>query len=676
MLGTPRSSKPSAASETRGGGSIPLAPSNRPGEKMQKYFTAGVAGHVDHGKTTLVRCLTGIDTDRNPEEKSRGVSIESSVAPLPLPSGQSLALIDVPGHTDYLKNAIRGLNSVDLGILVVAVDDGVMPQTREHLEILQFFGARGGLVVLSKTDLVDEETAEIAELEIQEAVENSFLQGRPILKFSMKQPDTGHGVLEALDSELRRVKPRTPPAPFRLWVDQAKHFSGFGTVVSGTVLSGKITSGDRLSLLPKGTPVRARSIQSHGLEIEAARPGQRIGINLSNTPIKAVARGMSLTSPDSFIPGYLLNVFLKVSPRARQALKNRQRVKFHLGTAVVNAMAALMDTEQLNPGDEGLVQIRLLRPLGVCCRDRFVVSLLNRNIVIGGGVVLEVAREKYRQSKAARVVPVLKALQKNDLSGFVDIVFDQNRTRLIPAHALAARSGFAPADLQAAINARVTKGALTYVKGHGAIASANLDQLKSQVHGIAQNILQSNQLRKNVALTEIMAQLEKDSEEVLVKFIADTLCAEGRWIKLDGGYQLADAVSVVDAKHAELIDRLMAYAEASNLTPFSADTFFKLNRERYRKPQIQKTLDYLFSQKKMIRLDDNRFLSLKALEDIKIRVSKAILDKGAITMQDCRSILGYGRWVGTPILDYLDSIGFTVRKGKERFLCSKEDALA
>ena len=384
---------------------------------------------------------------------------------------------------------------------------------------------------------------------------------------------------------------------------------------------------------------------------------------------------MTLATPDSIIPGYLLNVVLRVSPRARKALKNRQRVKFHLGTAVVNAMAALMDTEQLNPGDEGLAQIRLLKPLGACCRDRFVVSLLNRNMVIGGGAVLEVAHEKYRLSKAAKVVPVLKALQRNDLPGFVDIVFDQNRTRLISAHTLAAGSGFATADLQAAINARVAKGTLTYVKGHGAISSANLEQLKSQVHGLAQTILQYNQLRKNVALTEIRAQIEKNSEEVLVKFVIDLLCAEGRWIKLDGGYQLADAVSVVDATHAELIDRLNAYAEVSNLTPFSADTFFKLNRERYGKPQIQKTLDYLFSQKRMIRLDDNRFLSLKAIDEIKIRVSNAILEQGSITIQDCRSILGYGRWVGTPILDYLDSIGFTVRKGKERFLCSNEDAI-
>ena len=248
---------------------------------MDKFITTGIAGHVDHGKTSLVRYLTGIDTDRLKEEKRRGLSIEPSVAPLQLPSGRRIALMDVPGHSDFLRNTVRGLSLVDMAILVVAADDGVMPQTRDHLEVLNFLQAKGGCIVLSKADVVDIETLELAEIEIRELVSGSFLEQKPVIPFSALDGRGVEEILLAFESEADRANGKLVSAPFRLWIDQVRSFPGFGTVVSGTMLSGNVGQDDTVELLPSRKQAKVRFIEVHHERVDRAVAGQRVGLNLN-----------------------------------------------------------------------------------------------------------------------------------------------------------------------------------------------------------------------------------------------------------------------------------------------------------------------------------------------------------------------------------------------------------
>jgi selenocysteine-specific elongation factor len=323
---------------------------------LNKYVTIGIAGHVDHGKTSLVRILTGIETDRLEEEKRRGLSIESGVAPFLSSSGLNIALVDVPGHTDFLKNTIRGLSCVDMAILVVAADDGVMPQTREHLDILELFGAKTGFVVLSKADRVDRETLELAELEIRDLVRGSVFQGKPVIPYSALDRRGLDDIRSAIEAEAARLEPKPDDDPFRLWIDQVSAVAGFGTVVTGTILSGNLSQDDSLILLPSGIETRVRTLETHHKLTEKAYAGQRIGISLHRVPLDQVSRGMLLAAPGLLDHSFLLNVNLKVLDTVKAPIRNRQRVKLYLGTSVTNTLVVLMEEQTLQPGEHGLAQ--------------------------------------------------------------------------------------------------------------------------------------------------------------------------------------------------------------------------------------------------------------------------------------------------------------------------------
>ncbi len=635
---------------------------------MESHYTIGVAGHVDHGKTTLVRCLTGVDTDRKPEEKRRGMSIEAGVAPLDLPSGRRAALIDVPGHTDFLKNTIRGLNSVDLGVLVVAADDGVMPQTREHLEILKFFRATSGFVVLSKTDLVDPDTVELAELEVRELLNGTFIDDRSLFKFTSKDPERVPDLVRNIDIALAQLPAKKSDPAFRLWIDQIRSLTGYGTVVSGTVSSGMIQCGDEIQLMPTGTTIRARTIQSHGASITQAFAGQRVGINLHRIAVQDVARGMALVTPEAVRPASILNADIRVLTRSTTGIKNRQKVKVYLGTSITNAMIILMQGNRLDPGEAGLAQIRLLKPVAALPQDAFVISPLNINTVVAGGRVLETAHEKYRASKSEFILPMLAALRQADVNAYTERVFAGAAGQLITARDLSAKTGLPYSQFESLIGSKVQKKEFIYIKGRGAIQANHMAAIKTGFLAVVEEAFRQEPLKKTILVSEVAERLEIPVEKVLLEITADELCREGKLVRLHGGYQTPDSEKPLDEQRATLVSSLLEYAQQSGLTPFSGDTFWKLHRPTFEKADIQQLLNYLFSQKKLARLNDHRFLSLQALDEIKQRVAQAIGRKGFVTVGDCKELLGYGRWGGTHVLDYLNKIGFTARREDKHYL--------
>jgi selenocysteine-specific elongation factor len=635
---------------------------------MKAPFTIGVAGHVDHGKTTLVRVLTGFDTDRRVEEKVRGLSIESGVAELKLPSGRSVALIDVPGHTDFLKNTIRGLNSVDMAILVVAADDGVMPQTREHVEILKSFNVRSGLIVLSKTDLVDAETLDLAELELNELLEGTFMDQSPIFKFSNQRPELGNEIVNSIDEAVNKLTAKKSDQPFRMWIDHVRSIQGRGTVVSGTIAAGTVHRNDEVELLPSGIKTRARSLESHACAVTRAIAGQRVGINLHRVSMDDVRRGMGLVTPETIHPVYLIDGQIAVLAAAKWTIKNRQRVKIYMGTSIINGMVVLMTCERLEPGETDLAQIRLRQPVAALPRDTFVISPLNINTVIAGGRVLQTPREKFRAVKTDAVLPLLRALEKEDVHAYVENALDRAKGRPITAKMFSQRTGLPSSKFERCINARVQKGEWTYIKGCGAIKKNYLKALETEFIKIIEKIFKKDPLKKKVTLPEVAERLAHRVEPALLQTVVDRLCKVGQIVSLEGGFILCGFQPELDAQREALISRLLAYALASGLTPFSADTFWKLTRRKYNKKDIQQLLNYLYTQNRLVRLNDKRFLSLDAVEKIKVRVARTIEARDFVTVGDCKELLGYGRSGGTHVLDYLNDIGFTVRRDNKHYL--------
>ena len=639
---------------------------------MEKHITIGVAGHVDHGKTALVHSLTGIDTDRLQEEKRRGLSIESGIAPLKLPSGIQLALVDVPGQTSFLKNTIRGLSCVDMAILVVAADDGIMPGTLEHLNILNLLKLKSGLIVLSKADLVDDETLELGKLEIMDQIKGTFLEGKPIISYSAIDRRGMNEIRLNIERQVKNIAGKNQHAPFRLWIDQTRSFTGFGTVVSGTILSGTIRRDDMLHLLPSGKEIRARFLETHQQRVSQSVAGQRVGINIHKVLLKDVKRGMILAKPGTVKPTYILNVDIHVLQSAKEPIKNRQRVKLYLGTSLTNTMVVIMGKEELEPGEKGLVQFRLIKPVPALPGDPFVLSPLNLCTIIGGGIVLDIPLEKYRAARAATTIPYLNALQNGNLKLVIDHFLDRHISRLVTVADIARETGFQIKEVEAEVRLRLKSGEILYFEGSGFFRENRYETLKERLLKIVKNVLSENPFQVTIMLNEIKTRLSPSIDEAPFQMMLAELCREGKLIKTGGGFQIRDLSAKLSKEQERLITLLLENAQHLGIIPFRADMFWKFHKKKFNKNEIQRLLDYLHNQKRLIRLNNGRFLTPRAMEQIKDRVRKVIMQKGRLTLADSKEILGYGRTVGVPVLEYLDAIGFTCRQENERVLKREE----
>ncbi|HEY8624046.1 MAG TPA: selenocysteine-specific translation elongation factor, partial [Casimicrobiaceae bacterium] len=365
---------------------------------MPRDLILGTAGHIDHGKTSLVQALTGVDCDRLPEEKARGITIDIGFASLDLPP-YHLGVVDVPGHERFIKNMLAGASGVDLALLVVAADDSVMPQTREHLEILRLLGLRHGVIALTKTDLVDVVTREVAELEIRELVRGTFLEDAPIIPTSAH---SGAGIPElkaAIADACRRVEERGGEEWFRLAIDRAFIVQGHGTIVTGSVMSGTLHVGDELEWLPRTERVRVRSLQNHDQTVEEVRRGQRAAINLAGVRHEEVLRGQEVATPGYLIPSRVLTVRLHCLADRKRPIKHRLPVRFHLGTSEIMGTVALLDCDIIPPGKWGLAQLFLDEPATATWGQPFVVRESSAAHTLGGGQVLQPVADKIRRGR-------------------------------------------------------------------------------------------------------------------------------------------------------------------------------------------------------------------------------------------------------------------------------------
>jgi len=633
---------------------------------LQKHLTIGVAGHVDHGKTSLVKALTGIDTDRLQEEKRRGLSIESGVAPMDLSSGKRVAFVDVPGHTGFMKNTIRGLSNVDAAIMVVAADDGVMPQTREHLEILRFLGAETGFVVLSKVDLVDDETREMAELEIRELLAGTVLDTQPIIHFSALDFRGAEEIRAQIEKLWETCRGKNSEEPFRLWIDQVRGVQGFGTVVSGTVLSGKVKENDSLVLWPSGLETRVRSLEIHHKKVEEAVAGQRVGISLHKVQLQDVGRGMLLACIGTVFSSRYFNVDIRLLAGAKKSLRDGQRVKIYLGTSATNARIALIAKEKLEPGETGLAQLQLANLVPALPSDPFVLCLMDLPTVIEGGKVLEARSPKYRRVKTATLIPYLKALHERNVREALLRFLDTNSSRPAGIEEILRATGFSLKSLENEVQRMLAQKKLLMLRDQRLIQTGSYNSVKERLLEAIRALLRENALKEAVSQEEAKAKAKLPPDTSFIQELLDDLCRNGSLVKVGGGYQAPEVAGNLSREQEKLINLLLDFASKSGLNPFSADAIWKRHDKKIDKRVIQKHLDYLKGQGKLVILGDKRFLTVESLEEIKRRVGRVIEKNGAFTIPDCKETLGYGRTVAIPILEYLDTIAFTRRMGDER----------
>lgn len=627
-----------------------------------KRVILGTAGHIDHGKTELIRALTGIDTDRLKEEKERGISIELGFAYLDLGESVRVGIIDVPGHERFVRQMVAGSGGIDLAALVVALDEGVMPQTEEHLDILGLLGIRLGVVVLTKLDLVDDELALLAEEDARDVTQGTFLENAPMVRVSSR---TGEG-LDQLRTVLAQLASQVRERPvhglMRLPVDRVFTLRGHGTVVTGTLISGTLSVGDEVVVRPGDIRSSVRSVQSHNKQEERALPGERVAVNLRGVEQSHLSRGAVLTHPDQFFPSYIVDARLATLARSPVPLRNRQKVRVHHYTTEVEARVILADRESLEPGQECMAQLRAAAPIVPAAGDRLVIRALSPSITIGGGVILNPKGIKLK----ARTLRVFTQLDQEDHEGIVVALVRSSglagctRTELLALSALPSKQ--LDRILESLRNSRTV---------------VRFDPAEDRyIHSDFVNILRRRILARLAAfhaeqpLREGMPKQELRSTipggEKLFKKMMELLTGAAEVI--DQGDTVRSASHSVQLKEEEkgLQDKILnIIVGGGNAPPLLKEIQAQTEAEP---KQIRSLLDILEKEKKVVRVKEDLYFSEQFVRSTRKKLEEFIKLRGSITPAQFHEVTGSSRKYNIPLLEYFDRERFTLRVGDQRVL--------
>ena len=628
-----------------------------------KSVIVGTAGHIDHGKTSLVKALTGIDADRLEEEKRRGITIDIGFAhvELPAPGGGKIVLgfVDVPGHERFVRNMLAGVGGIDIVLLVIAADEGIKPQTREHFDICRLLAIRRGITVLTKTDMVDADTLDVVRLEVEDYVRGSFLDSAhsPIVAVSSL---TGAG-LDALKSALAQVASevaeKNSAALARLPIDRVFTMKGFGTVVTGTLVAGTIRKEEELEVFPVGRRVRVRGVQVHGSPAESAVAGQRTALNLAGLSTDDLARGMTLATADTFRSTSRADVLLSLLPSAKP-FKDGARVHFHAYTMETIAEARLYGAKQLKPGGEAYAQLRFAEPMLILPGDRFIVRQFSPVVTIGGGIVLD-ASPATRRQRAEDAIAFLKIMQEGSPEQVLS-------ARVARRGAVGLRLGDVPAEMNIwpADAAKLAAAAgLVYFNqmliAPVAYAEAKADVLEAVgkfhdanplVSGMSKEELRD---RVNLGPEVFYSVLEKLAEEKKLEIAGELVHLPGR------GVVMKDE----EAESKKIIEQ--AFASAGLKVPSLKEVLAGLKVDKIR---AQKIVTLLLRDKVLIKISDELVFHQSALTDLRRKIAALKTTTPKIDVARFKDMTGVSRKYAIPLLEYLDRERVTRRVGDERVI--------
>jgi selenocysteine-specific elongation factor len=621
-------------------------------------FVIGTAGHVDHGKSTLVKALTGIDPDRLAEEKARAMTIDLGFAWLTLPSGQSVSVVDVPGHERFIKNMLAGIGGIDAALLVIAADEGPMPQTVEHLAILDLLGVEHGVIVLTKADVAERDWLDLVREEVREQVSTTALKDAPIVTVSAL---SGEGLATLLET-LEAVLALTPSAPGgstpRLPVDRVFSVSGFGTVVTGTLSGGEINTGDELRLYPGDRRARVRGLQSHQEKVSRALPGRRTAVNLSGITTEEVRRGDVLAPPGIMISSQRLDVRLRLLPEAPVALKQNDEVDFFTGAAELPARITLLDRERLDPGESAWVQLRFREPVAVLKNDRFIVRRPSPSETLGGGEVIDPNPQRHRRFRP-ETIAVLETLAAGAPG---DILLQALEQRAIEIKELAP-AGLSPKQVDAALAELIADGEVVVLGGSGrapggtdfALASSLLESLTRQIAQVLRSYHTSQPLRPGLAREEARRRLGIAQPRLFDDLIA-TVASAGELVDDGATLRLPEFRMTLDPVRRAAADAYLSAIRANLYTPPGP-------HEHGLDVETLAALEHLGE---VTKIAEGVYFAPEAWDTL-VHGTLALIDSnGSITLSEFRDHFGTSRKYAQAALEYLDQLKYTRRIGDDR----------
>ena len=629
-----------------------------------KHVVVGTAGHIDHGKTSLVKALTGIDTDRLPEEKARGITIDLGFAFLEEPDGLTVEIVDVPGHERFVKNMLAGVGGIDLAMLVIAADEGVMPQTREHLAICSLLHIKTGLIALTKIDLVEPDWLELVKDDVRGAVRETFLEDAPILPVSAK---TGEGLAE-LRAAVRGLAAGVPPRGTdqlpRLPIDRVFTVKGFGTVVTGTLAAGALAVDERVEAYPRGLQAKIRGLQTHGRPVTAARAGQRTAINLQGLERAAIDRGDVVGLPGTLVSSLLVDGTLELLKDAPRAVKSRTRLRFHVGTSEIMARALLLDRGELEPGASGLVRFRLESPLIALPGDRFVVRSYSPIVTIGGGTLLDIDPPRFKR-KTPALVAHLELLQTGSPEAILEEHVRHVGTAGIRLAALAGRVPFGPERLRGLLDTLQKERRVLAVDRDWFIHPDSAARLRALAVQALEAFHRANPLKPGMSREELRGRAGAVDERVFA-FLLTALDAEGA-VKTDRDkVRLASHEVRLSPDQQRVLDRLEEDFLRADAAPPSAEE--ALGRAGLGGDEEHELFQVLVQAGKLVRVKDSLYFHARALETIQTRVVALLQDRKEIGPGDIKDLLGISRKYAIPLLEFFDQRRVTTRVGERRIL--------
>lgn len=633
-----------------------------------KHVIIGTAGHIDHGKTTLIKALTGRNTDRLKEEQERGISIELGFTYFDLPSGQRAGIIDVPGHEKFIKNMLAGVIGIDIVLLVVAADEGVMPQTLEHLHIMDILGSKKGFIVLTKTDLVDDEWIELVEENIREEVKGTFLEDSPIVRVSSVTKKGLDKVIQLIEKYADELDEKDINDTPRLPVDRVFTVSGFGTVVTGTLLSGKLSVGDEVQIFPGNKKARIRTIQVHERDTDTAYGGQRVAVNLAGLKKEDVERGHTVAPVGSMKDTMMLDVKLKLLKSIDRYIEDRTRLRLYLGTKELLCRVVLLDKEQLGPGEEAYAQLRLEEEVVAKRGDRFVVRFYSPMFTIGGGVILE-PNPKKKKKFDERAINELKVKERGSSTDIIEKIIDENSKNFPTTRDIAVLT----AMLEENIKEEVSK----LIEDEKVISFQLTNDLhiihKNYFNSIVEKILaelsnyhKKYPLRVGMPKEEIRSKYLKNAKGKLADNFMDLLVEKGYIEQKLENISLKGFKVSFGPEQLKIKEEILNRFDSSPYQPPRKEELEVIDLKK--KDEINEVFATLVNNGEIIKLNEDTYIGKNAYDKALKILKDHFNNSPSITIGDYRDLLNTNRKVAIALLEYFDKIKITKRVRDYRVL--------
>jgi selenocysteine-specific elongation factor len=634
-----------------------------------KQIILGTAGHIDHGKTSLIKAVTGTDTDRLKEEKERGITIELGFAALDLPSGQHLGIVDVPGHEKFVKNMVAGATGIDIVVMVIAADEGVMPQTREHMEICTLLGIQYGLVAVTKIDMVDEEWLELALEDIRDFARGTFLEDAPMVPVSSLTAEGIPEFIETLDQLAAQIPERPPSDLFRLPIDRVFTMKGFGTVITGTLISGRVKVGDTIMIYPSGVTSKVRGIQVHNQSADEASAGMRTAINFQGLEKEAINRGEVLSKPEALMASYMADVSLHYLASNKKPLKNRTRIRFHTGTSEILGNVILLDREELSPGEEAIIQLRLDSPVALVKDDRFVIRSYSPIYTTGGGEVLNPIPLKHKRLKS-ETIEGLKRLGDQEPEALISLHAEASGYQGVSFSHLKMMTNLADKQLENTLQALLSKKTLIQVDKENRIYihQRGFAELKRDTQDQLKNFHKANPLKPGMSKEELKTKFPPYLTSKLFNLTLAQMIKEKEIVQEENTVRLASHAVALGGKQADVRDKILDTYQKSGLQPpYFKELAKSLDIDNRRAKDV---LMHLVAEGDIVKVKEELYFDAGAINTLRKKLVEFLKSQGQITTPQFKEMTGASRKYVIPLAEHFDSTNVTLRVGDVRKLRS------